>query len=113
ASVRFLGVWDTVGALGVPFKLLSPFNNLFHGFHDTTLCPIVQDAYHALAIDEHREIFSPTLWDGELQPGQTMEQRWFVGAHSNVGGGYPDRLLSAIPLRWMQDKAAACGLALK
>ena len=73
---------------------------------------IVENAAHALAIDEFRVDYQATLWAPVVKPGQTVEQRWFVGAHADVGGGYPSRLLSNIALAWMQGKAAAAGLAI-
>jgi uncharacterized protein (DUF2235 family) len=110
--IRFLGVWDTVGALGIPSHLLEQLNMRFYQFHDTQLSKIVDSAFHALAIDEHREIFDASLWTLQAEPAQTIEQRWFIGAHCDVGGGYADRVLSDVPLRWIQDKAAVLGLAL-
>ena len=65
----------------------------------------VRRAYHALAIDEHRKNFAPAIWDTSTRlPDQIVEQRWFCGAHSNVGGGYRDRVLSDISFLWMCDK---------
>ncbi|TXS91275.1 DUF2235 domain-containing protein [Parahaliea maris] len=111
--VRFLGVWDTVGALGIPVNSFDWFNRRYYQFHDTELSSIVENAFHALATDEHRENYAATMWDPKEKPRQTVEQRWFVGAHSNVGGGYKTRTLSNLTLRWMADKAGTCGLALK
>lgn len=108
--VKFVGVWDTVGALGIPFPRI-PFSSDYFQFHDTGLSGIVENAYHAVAIDEHREIFAPTLWT--TKPEHTvMEQRWFVGAHANVGGGYRQDPLPDLALRWLQQKAKDCGLAM-
>jgi uncharacterized protein (DUF2235 family) len=112
-SIKFLGVWDTVGALGIPLDVLEPAKKRFYEFHDTRLSGIVKNAYHALAIDEHRDIFDATLWNPDSAPDQILEQRWFIGAHCDVGGGYAQRELSDRTLRWMQDKAASLGLALK
>jgi uncharacterized protein (DUF2235 family) len=112
-SVHFVGVWDTVGALGVPWGHL-PWLSRSTLFHDTSPSPRYRNMFHALAIDEHRAAFAPTLWteDGvRLQPGQTIEQRWFVGSHSDVGGNRQDRGLAHVPLWWMYDRARACGLA--
>jgi uncharacterized protein (DUF2235 family) len=108
--VRFLGVWDTVGALGIPGPFLERVDGALYQFHDTRLSAIVDRAYHALALDEHRSDYAATLWDEDLAPGQVLEQRWFPGAHSDVGGGYPDRRLSDLALRWMPDRAAEAGL---
>jgi uncharacterized protein (DUF2235 family) len=110
--VKFLGVWDTVGALGVPLQSFAGFNHEHFEFHDTELSGIVEHAYHAVAVDEHRRPYAATLWAPKNKPGQTLEQRWFIGAHCDVGGGYKDRRLSDVPLAWMQAKAQACGLLL-
>ncbi len=109
-KIKFLGVWDTVGSLGIPLKIASKVNTDLYGFHDTQLSGIVEHAYQAVAIDEHREDYNACLWTPSAKPAQTLEQRWFSGAHCDVGGGYPDRRLSDITLRWMQEKAAALGL---
>ncbi len=112
-TIKFLGVWDTVGALGIPIDSFDRFNRRFFEFHDTRLSGIVENAFHALAIDEYRPPFKPTLWAAsEPTAGQTMEQRWFIGAHANVGGGYRDSYLSDLALHWMQQKARACDLEL-
>lgn len=111
-KVKFLGVWDTVGALGVPVQSFDWFNKRYYEFHDTELSSIVQNAFHAMAVDEHRENYAATLWDPKVQPNQRLEQVWFPGAHANVGGGYKERELSDITLAWMQEKAASCGLAM-
>lgn len=105
ARIRFLGVWDTVGALGVPSVQFA------EKFHDTALGANVDNAYHAVAIDEHRKAYDVVLWTGN--PGNAqMEQRWFPGAHANIGGGYDDDLLPDISLKWMLEKACGCGLYL-
>jgi uncharacterized protein (DUF2235 family) len=111
-KIKFIGVWDTVGALGIPLTVLKDVNMKFYEFHDTNLSNIVENAYHALAIDEHRQDYMATLWNPDTAPQQKLEQRWFVGAHCDVGGGYKDRRLSDITLGWMQQKASALGLAL-
>lgn len=112
-KVRFVGVWDTVGALGVPKfgGSLLPTRNWRYGFHDTGLCRIVEHAYHAVAIDEHRRDYAVALWSQAHKVGtKTVEQRWFPGAHANVGGGYEDDLLPELSLRWMCECAYAHGL---
>jgi uncharacterized protein (DUF2235 family) len=111
-KIKFLGVWDTVGALGIPLDLLKRLNMHFYEFHDTKLSTIVENASHAIAIDEHRADYDACLWTPEVKPEQSLQQRWFLGAHCDVGGGYEDRRLSDLTLRWMQDNAAAAGLAL-
>ena len=104
-NIKFLGVWDTVGSLGVPTF------NIAEKFHDTDLCENVENAYHAIAIDEHRKAYDVVLWTRK-HAHTNMEQRWFPGAHANVGGGYDEDLLPDLSLRWMIDKAHACGIHL-
>jgi uncharacterized protein (DUF2235 family) len=111
-KIRFVGVWDTVGALGIPLHVLKNTNAKFYEFHDTKLSDIVENAYHAIAIDEHRLDYDVCLWNPDKKAAQAVEQRWFIGAHCDIGGGYADRRLSDVTLNWMQDKAAALGLAL-
>jgi uncharacterized protein (DUF2235 family) len=110
--IKFLGVWDTVGALGIPIGWLRWLTRKKYQFHDTELSRCVQFAYHALAIDEHRQPFAPTLWLHKPKPGQKVEQVWFCGAHSDVGGGYAESKLSDIALEWMMEKAKTAGLVL-
>ena len=76
-SVALLGLWDTVGPLGIPTNALKWLNEPRYNFHDTELSPIVQRAYHALAIDEHRADYNATLWTSPARAGQLIEQRWF------------------------------------
>ena len=109
--IRFIGVWDTVGALGIPLAGLRGLSRRDYTFHDTTLSGTVDLAYHALALDEHREPFVPTLWSETVKPGQTIEQVWFPGVHSDIGGGYPETALSDLTLEWMIGKARDAGLA--
>lgn len=105
ARINFLGVWDTVGALGVPGLKIA------EKFHNTELCADVDYAYHAMAIDEHRKSYEVVPWSAN--PGNAkMEQRWFAGAHANIGGGYDDDLLPDLSLKWMLQKACDCGLYL-
>lgn len=103
--IRCIGVWDTVGSLGIPD---SPFCRTAYSFHDTTLGPGVEYAFHALAIDEQRGPFQPTIWQVKAKPRvqQSVEQTWFAGVHSNVGGGYPEHELSDAALFWMCAKLA-------
>jgi uncharacterized protein (DUF2235 family) len=111
-KIKFLGVWDTVGALGIPLQALHWLDADKYAFHDTELSGIVENAAHAMAIDEWRVDYKVALWSSVIKEGQNVEQRWFVGAHANIGGGYPDRRLSDITLKWMQEKAMAAGLVI-
>ncbi|MDN3547365.1 DUF2235 domain-containing protein [Mucilaginibacter aquaedulcis] len=115
-GIKFIGVWDTVGALGIPFSFFRLYNKNRYKFHDTKLSTYVDYAYHAVAIDERRASFKPTLWTqskSALQrpTPQILEQRWFSGVHSNIGGGYPDSSISDITFKWMAEKATETGLA--
>jgi uncharacterized protein (DUF2235 family) len=109
ASIKMVGVWDTVGSLGIP-ALFGRVDPVLYGFLDTGLHPDVKNAYHALAIDERRAEFPPTLWTSQPQPDQTIEQVWFTGVHCDVGGSYPETGLSDITLSWMMQKAKNLGL---
>ncbi len=110
--IDFLGVWDTVGALGVPSTVLGSITGQKYAFHDTEPSRSVKRAFHVLAIDEHRDEFAPTLWTGNVPDGAIIQQMWFAGAHSDVGGGYRNRKLADIPLVWMAEKAKEAGLRL-
>lgn len=103
--VKVLGVWDTVGALGVPG--FFPESTLFE-FFDPGLSANVAHAFQALALGEDRRDFMPTLWykpwpsqETARQKGQVLKQVWFSGAHSNVGGSNAYHGLSDITLAWM------------
>lgn len=110
-TIRMIGVWDTVGALGIPLRGLRALTKTKYQFHDTELSGTVELAFHALAIDEHRAPFAPTIWSYKPKRGQRVEQVWFCGAHSDVGGGYAESGLSDIALGWMIEKALSAGLA--
>ncbi len=123
--IRFLGVWDTVRSTSLDF-IRHPWWQESRFGRRFTLClrytrhlpPIIDEAYHALAIDEHRPTFPERLWilPAPESPGGAgtcpgrVEQRWFPGAHSNVGGGYPDDRLAFLSLQWMHKKASEAGL---
>ena len=111
AKVNFLGVFDTVGALGVPgFMRHAP------RFHDVQLSGQVLRARHALAVDETRLKFAPTFWEAPEEPpgaateDERVKQVWFEGAHSDVGGGYAETGLSDTSLLWMAREAHNAGL---
>ena len=109
AKVTFLGVFDTVGALGVPGLARAP------RFHSVKLSDQVLCARQALAIDETRMKFAPALWEAPPQPAGALrepdvKQVWFEGAHSDVGGGYAQTGLSDTALLWMAREARAAGL---
>lgn len=113
-SIRFIGVWDTVGALGIPLnglRLVNLFNRRWQ-FHDTALSTKVDAAFQALAIDEERGPFRPAIWQQapDAPPTQRVEQVWFAGVHCDIGGGYNPPGLSDITLPWMVQRAQECGL---
>lgn len=116
--VKMVGVWDTVGAVGVPFFSIEGISSSTFKFHHTGLRAPIQNGFHAIAVDEHRPKFAPTLWtirtpfgaQSRIRPIDSVEQRWFVGAHANVGGGNYSDVLAQIPLDWMMRKASERGL---
>ncbi|MPZ24712.1 MAG: hypothetical protein GEU28_14565 [Dehalococcoidia bacterium] len=111
--IRLLGVWDTVDAVGLPFRLADAWNKVVwqYKFETSTLGAVVARGCHALALDDERGAFGPVLWD-ERDPSTRarVEQVWFAGAHSNVGGGYPQQGMSLVALDWMMTQAEAAGL---
>lgn len=113
AKVEFLGVWDTVPALGLVALagLNTALGKLFrYNFHDFKLHPSVKNAYHALSIDDDRLWFHPSVWTKKTREEQIVEQVWFSGAHTDVGGGFNESGLSDITLEWMFEKAVSYGL---
>jgi hypothetical protein len=112
--IACLGVFDTVGALGIPGKLFETWNRSRYAFHDTKLSSIVDHALHAVAVDEKRGPFGASLWAFPDHKNFTsVEQVWFPGVHSNIGGGYEDHRLSDLALRWMMDRLKAKKLGLR
>jgi uncharacterized protein (DUF2235 family) len=122
--IKMVGVWDTVGSLGVPFGHIPGFSRHTLRFHNTHLSTTVQNSFQALALDEYRKPYWAVLWTQFIpdkpesaQPAEVdermVEQRWFSGAHANVGGGYRNDLLPQRPLSWIQTKAKGCGLSFR
>lgn len=123
-TIRYLGVWDTVGALGWP-KILpwDDWLNREHTFHDTSVDAFVESARHAVAIDERRKLFPVELL-GDLEPLNAAkgfepshprapyQERWFPGVHGSVGGGGQIRQLSDSALAWVLNGAKRAGLQL-
>jgi uncharacterized protein (DUF2235 family) len=108
--IHTIGLFDCVGSLGIPLDAFARLNRTFYEYHDVTLSSIVANAYHAVAIDEHRSVFNVTMWDPPAPVDQNLEQRWFAGSHADVGGGVPDRRLSDLSLRWMMERALEHGI---
>jgi uncharacterized protein (DUF2235 family) len=114
-TIRFVGVWDTVDAVGLPHKFADFVNATIYPFKfpNLQLSDRVERAAHALAIDDERKSFHPLLWDestSDAQRRETLQQVWFAGAHSNVGGGYPKQGMSLVALDWMMSQAESAGL---
>ncbi|MEE9443897.1 MAG: DUF2235 domain-containing protein [candidate division Zixibacteria bacterium] len=99
---HFIGVWDTVKSVGLYDRIK---------FSDRKLNAAIKYGYHALSVDEKRIKFRPVLWELPVE-GQTIEQVWFAGVHSDVGGGYIEDGLSNIALKWMAQQADACDLTI-
>jgi|CXWL01.1.fsa_nt_gi uncharacterized protein (DUF2235 family) len=116
--IKYLGVWDTVGALGIPhFFPISARLNQRYEFHDTALSRAVDYARHAVAIDERRAAFTPTLWSNvetlnRPHAPRRVAQAWFPGDHGGVGGGGAARGLSNCALLWVLEGAEDAGLNL-
>jgi uncharacterized protein (DUF2235 family) len=127
-DIRFLGLWDTVAAYGLPIdEMTRGFSQWIWPleFPDRVLSSKVRRACHALSLDDERTTFHPMLWTeaGEVPPpsrngyrlvkDERLSQVWFAGTHANVGGGYPDDRLAHVPLVWIMRQAALCGLEFK
>lgn len=111
--IKVVGVFDTVGALGTPkiglFERIGIQSNRQKSlsFYDTSLSNCIEYAFQALALDERRWAFQPTLWE-KLPGNQTvLRQVWFPGAHANIGGGYDDQQIATITLAWMVAQCEA------
>jgi hypothetical protein len=118
--ITYLGLFDTVGSLGIDALAIPGLRGRMATHHNMRLHSTVASARHALAIDEHRRNFAETPLSEWVPQGQdaiefggTIVQRWFVGAHSNIGGGYASNVLASEPLQWILDGAAAMGLVLQ
>ena len=114
--IEMIGVWDTVKALGIRLPVLWRLSEQAHAFHDHALGPHVRHGYQALAYDETRVAFVPELWDTAGDPAGRVEQRWFPGAHGDIGGQISGQMASRprsnVALVWMLDRAEATGLPL-
>ena len=115
-EIEMVGVWDTVKALGLRLPFLWTWAEAQHSFHSHALGTSIRNGFHALALDETREVFTPELWSFPQGWSGHVEQVWFRGTHGDVGGqlgGYEAaRPLANISLVWMLERAETCGLAL-
>ncbi|MEK9140824.1 MAG: DUF2235 domain-containing protein, partial [Nitrospirota bacterium] len=111
-SIDFVGVWDTVGAVGMPFEELRALFNWIYPMRFSELTPSsrITRACHALSIDDDRRTFYPELWNEKGIPATQVDQVWFAGVHSNVGGGYVKHGMSLVALDWMMAEAERSGL---
>lgn len=128
-DIAYLGVWDTVGALGIPDVLLgrlSSFVNARHQFHDADLSSLIRSARHALALDERRQLYPPAEWKnldrlsreagagaGNISGDRPYQQVWFVGDHGTVGGSGTVGELTAITMGWIAEGARKAGLTFR
>lgn len=124
-KIRFVGLWDTVDAYGIPIVELKRGVDTFIwplSLQDRDFDPRIIKACHALSIDDKRSTFHPLLWDETAEAKfplqshtdlEALTQVWFAGVHSNLGGGYPDDGMSYVPLRWMVNEAHKQGLEFK
>lgn len=108
--IKYIGVWDTVGALGAPGVLGQIFNKKKYQYHDVGLNDRIENAFHALAIDEQRKPFAPDIWVRPADWQGQLQQAWFPGVHGNIGGGYTPDGLANEALHWIIEKAEALGL---
>ncbi|MBY0274141.1 DUF2235 domain-containing protein [Candidatus Binatia bacterium] len=113
--IECVGVFDTVGSLGLDALAIPWLRDRMAQFHDTHFTSVIQNGFQALAIDEHRANFSHIPWRLAQDPerrgaARRIEQRWFIGAHSNVGGGYEDDDLAQFSLAWMMTETGKLGL---
>lgn len=122
SEIAFVGVWDTVSAYGLPIAELTRGIDEWVwplSMPDYALSPKVKKACHALALDDERDTFHPLIWDevaekdligdGKVERGR-LQQVWFAGMHSDVGGGYPNDSLAYVSLNWMMGEATVAGL---
>ena len=115
-EIEMIGVWDTVKALGLRLPFLWRLTEERHAFHNHHLGESIKHGFHALALDETREVYQPVLWECPDEWGGRAEQMWFRGSHGDIGGQLGGiesaRPLANVPLVWMLEKAESCGLPL-
>lgn len=111
--IKVVGVWETVGSLGIPriewlerLRLQTKSTKEFL-FYDTSLNNNIEHAFQALALDEHRAAFSPAVWEKPRGNETNLRQVWFSGVHTNIGGGYADQGQANITLAWMMSQVSS------
>jgi hypothetical protein len=108
-EIRFLGLWDTVPSFGLPGVLLRETNDINIGW-DLDVPKSVQNCFHAMALDERRGAFNVHRLDPEHDDAPRIQEWWFRGVHSDVGGGNGNVERNNLALVWMLQQAHACGL---
>ena len=111
-QIEFVGVWDTVGAVGMPIDEMRRLVNWIcpRRFDELTPGEQVKRACHALSIDDERRTFRPELWNEQGARDGQIDKVWFSGVHSNVGIGYSKQGMSLVTLDWMMSEAEKSGL---
>ncbi|KAK4446012.1 hypothetical protein QBC34DRAFT_412229 [Podospora aff. communis PSN243] len=111
-KVRAIGVWDTVGGLGIPKTPLTRSTRRAREmqFESLHVHSKVEYAFHAIALDEWRTAFQPTMWGKRENHDTKLRQVWFPGNHGNVGGGWEDQQIATIALAWMADQLTPLGV---
>ncbi|KAJ2906836.1 hypothetical protein MKZ38_010334 [Zalerion maritima] len=117
-TIKAIGVWDTVGSLGIPdvawlSALGLPQSTKEYHFYDTSLSSRIEHAFHALALDEDRPPFAPAVWERLPSCKTKLKQVWFPGTHANTGGGYEEQQMGDISLAWMADQLSSVGVEFK
>jgi hypothetical protein len=113
-KITAVGVFDTVGSLGLPVvpllqKVGFPTALSSYRFFDTGVDDNILNAFHVMALDEHRSAFSPTVWSKKDKGTTNLKQIWMPGVHTNIGGGNDDTAMSDISLAWMADQIRGLG----
>jgi uncharacterized protein (DUF2235 family) len=116
--IKYIGIFDTVAQRGVHEVIASftPWDDSRRfRFANYRVPDNVQHARHACAVDENRIGFPPLLWEqldeanSQRSNPDAIQQRWFAGAHGDIGGGI-DSKLSPVALKWIADGAVTAGL---
>lgn len=125
-EITYLGIFDTVGAMGLEALGLQGIRSKSGMNHNQNPTKLIIQCRHALAIDENRSSFRLTPFlhyvPNKIKDIETVErqgykgiisQKWFIGAHSNIGGGYNNNLLAYYPLNWVLEGAIGEGLKMR
>ena len=106
-DIRYIGLWDVVGEFGLPGEHVNAGHNLH-------MPPNAHNVFHAMALDETRLLFPLTRLSGSAPAtGVVLQEVWFRGVHSDVGGGNNNPTLNGIALNWLFQNAKRCGLPIR